>query len=195
VEYCYAVRPVASPYSRGVLNAGRSQHPERLRPDTRPWAVFGEDLGGGRQENCCNSNERNWNKSTNYHCFLWTIRDSWRTEWITASRFVNFWKLGGGGLQNPQDPLDTGLVYTYASRLPRLVIANAVDFDHERGHGPSDWAQKPKKASCQVVSMNTMNTGPGNKYPGWCLQTALSMQRTTSVIWSMWSSYSAWRVR
>ena len=51
---------------------------------------------------------------------------------------MNFWKLGGGGLQNPQDPLDTGLVYTYASRLPRLVIANAVDFDHERGHGPSD---------------------------------------------------------
>ena len=50
------------------------------------------------------------------------------------------------GYSEPQDSLATGLVYTYASGLPRLVIANAVAFDHGRVHGPSEGAQRPKKA-------------------------------------------------
>jgi len=60
-----------------------------------------------------------------------------------------------GGASEPQDPLATGLVYTYASGLPRLVIANAVGFDHERGHGPSEGAQRPKKASIEAESHAT----------------------------------------
>jgi len=101
----YLHRPVASPYSRRVLNAWRSQHPGRLSPGTRPSAVLGEGPGGGRQENCCNSNQTKWNKSTNCHCFLWTIRDSWRREWITATRFVNYWKSGGFYQNLPRTPL------------------------------------------------------------------------------------------
>jgi len=56
---------------------------------------------------CCISNETNWNKSTSYHCFLWTIRDSWRREWINATRFVNFWKFGGG-FRTPKNPHSYG---------------------------------------------------------------------------------------
>jgi len=36
----------------------------------RPKTDAGKPNKG--QENCCNSNETNWNKSTNSHCFLWT---------------------------------------------------------------------------------------------------------------------------
>jgi len=54
------------------------------------------------------------------------------------------------GYSEPQDSLATGLVYTYASGLLSLDVANVVDFDHERGHGPSKGAQTPKKASIEA---------------------------------------------
>jgi len=115
----------SQPYSigggRGVLNTRRSQHPGHLRPGTRP-AVLGMDPRGGRplpvagvrgyhpQKCFWNWNVRKrifthtkGNIMNSFLCFLWTIRDSWRREWITATRFVNFWKLGGSS-EPPRPP-------------------------------------------------------------------------------------------
>ena len=82
-------RPVARPYSRGVLYGV-------LNPQT-----------------------------TTVYFFLWIIMDSWRMEWITATGFVNFWKLGG--FQNPQDSLATGLQKRHLSvELLRATICRST---------------------------------------------------------------------